>query len=150
MAVLGEHAFDGGPIEHRFIGARLQHRWKIEYGGGNGTGAREQGGALEHVAKLADISWPGMIEQRAFGITREARTDGKESACQWQHVVAPLGEWRQCEFDDAQAVIKIFAKPPFTHGVAQRHVGGGDDAHVGAPRGVAAEAFVFAGLQHAQ
>src|SRR6187399_701502 len=52
VAVLGEHAFDGSPVEHRFIGTRRQHCWKIEDGGGNGTGAREQGGALQHVAKL--------------------------------------------------------------------------------------------------
>src|SRR6188508_1854319 len=117
VTVLGYHAFDGGSIEHRFIGARLQHRWEIEQGGGNRTGAREQGGALQHVAKLADISWPGMIEQRAFGVTREARSDRKERACQRQHVVAPLGEWRQRELDDAQAVVQVFTETPFTHRV---------------------------------
>src|SRR6187455_1039967 len=72
VTVLGEHAIDGGPIEHRFIGARLQHCRKIECGGGNRTCTREQGGALQHIAKLADISRPGMVEQCAFGITREA------------------------------------------------------------------------------
>src|SRR6188474_2830305 len=37
VTVLGEHAFDGRPIEQRFIGARLQHRRKVEQGGGDWT-----------------------------------------------------------------------------------------------------------------
>src|SRR5678816_1537874 len=37
VTVLGEHAFDGRPIEQRLIGARLQHRRKVEQGGGDWT-----------------------------------------------------------------------------------------------------------------
>ena len=91
-----------------------------------------------------------MVEQRAFGIRREARSANQEGPCQRQDVVAALGERGQRQFDDAQAVVQVFAEAPLAHGVTQRHVGRGDDAHVGAARGVGAEPFVFAGLQHAQ
>jgi hypothetical protein len=105
---------------------------------------------LQHVAQLAHVAGPGIVEQRAFRVACQACAGGKEGAGERQHVVAPLGQRRQRELDDAQSVIQVFAKAPFAHRVAQRDVGGGNDPHIRAARDVAAESFVLAGLQNSQ
>ena len=98
-----EHALDGGAVEHGLVRACGQNRREVERRGIDGQVAREQGGALQHVAQLADVSRPGMVEQRAFGIAVRRAAAFEERPRQRQDVVAALGERGQRELDDAQS-----------------------------------------------
>src|SRR5689334_25204242 len=49
LSVFGEHALDGGAVEHRLVRARRQHRGQVQRRGRDGLLAREQRRALQHV-----------------------------------------------------------------------------------------------------
>jgi hypothetical protein len=150
LAVLAEHAFDRGAVEHRLVGARRQHGRQVQRRRIDRLLAGQQRGALQHVAQLAHIARPAVIDQRAFAVAGETLAGTEEGARDRQDVVAPFGQRRQGQLDHRQPVEQVLAEAAFAHAVAQRHVGRGDDAHVGLARGIAAQPLVLAGLQHAQ
>ncbi len=68
---------------------------------------------------------------------------------QWD-VLAPLAQRRDVNADDVQPVEKVLAELPRGHGLFERLVRGGDNAHVGRDRLVAADPLEGAGLQNPQ
>ena len=67
-----------------------------------------------------------------------------------RNVVAAFAEGREVEFDDVEAIVKIFAELPFLDHIEKSVVGGGDDANVDVDGFVAAEAFEAAFLEDAE
>ena len=62
----------------------------------------------------------------------------------------PFAQRRDVDADDVQPVEEVLAELARCHGLLERLVGGGDDAHIHLDGLVAADALERAGLQHAQ
>nr|GFD24377.1 hypothetical protein [Tanacetum cinerariifolium] len=113
---------------------------------------------FDHVAKLADVPWPSVVEQRAACLFAEATRRAAvlfDEACQEaigqrQDVFATLTQRRQVQSNDIQTVEQVFTETPVTDHVFQIQVRGGEDAHVCAAGDRVADALVFFVLNEAQ
>ena len=83
----------------------------------------EDNGALDDIAKLADIAGPVVsLKRRHRFLADGRRTDtlfrrvmGEKRVRQRRYIVAPLRERRHLDWNDIQAVEQIFAKPFLRH-----------------------------------
>ena len=119
---------------------------------------RQQQRLLDRRAQLAHVALPDVLDAGAqrgagqrLGRAAEAlRRVLQEVLDQQRNVLAPLGERRDDELDDAQPVVEILAELPGAHRRLEILVGGGEHAHVDLERLVAADALELALLQRAQ
>src|SRR5881397_4144984 len=119
---------------------------------------REQQRLLDGGAQLAHIAPPLVRDagaQRLAGqrlrIAAEARGGlYQEVVDQEGDVLAPLGERRDGELDDAQAIVEVLAEAAGAYGALEVLVGGRDEAHVDPDRQVAADALELLLLDGAQ
>src|SRR5205814_149281 len=95
-----------------------------------------------NVRELAHVARPGVAEQavRQLGCqlrwrpARARRREREKVAREEQHVAAALAERRQPEPDRGEAKVEVGSKRPLRHAALERAMGGGDHAHVHAPR----------------
>src|SRR5450830_1067791 len=114
--------------------------------------------AFHHVAQLADIARPTVVEQRLASFIAEApRRSGvfldeasEEAVGQGQDVFAAFAQRRQVQGDDVEAVQQVFAEAAVAHHVFEIQVGGRKDAYIGAPGDRVAYALVFLVLDKTQ
>src|SRR5690349_3587563 len=71
-------------------------------------------------------------------------------ACQEWNILLALPERRNLDWKDVQAVKKVLAKATGGDGLLQIAVGGANDANIGVPRAIIADALIFFLLQKAQ
>ena len=118
----------------------------------------ETGGALEHVAQLADVAWPGLLHQprERLGMQSVGRPPRRaaealdQAAGDRGDVLPAIAQRRQMDVEDVQAIVEVFAKAPLAHLALQIAVGSDDDAGVDRNRLDRADAADLALLQHAQ
>ena len=79
-----------------------------------------------------------------------ARALGEEMARQQRNVLAPLAQARQPQADHVEPVVEVLAEGALAHARLEVLVRGGDHAHVGLQRLVAADAVEVAVGEHAQ
>ena len=111
---------------------------------------RQQFRALDRVAQFAHIARPIVGQQRGNRFIAEAQRRAQEIFGQRQDVLGPLGQRRQGDLDDVQAIEQILAETPFADQRRQVRIGGADDARAGLARAAGAELLELAGLEHAQ
>src|SRR5262245_37892137 len=98
----------------------------------------EQHGALDRIAKLADIARPLILLEQRRRSWREAADVAFELSIEHVDVIGgqerdiapPLAEWRQCNRHDLKAVKQVLTKLAVRHLLFEVAVRGGDDADV--------------------
>ena len=113
---------------------------------------------LDHIDQLAHVAGPWRRHQGRQGIGSEAiqrflvlgRQFLQEMVRQQGDVFAALGQRRQGQGHDIEAVIQVFAKLPLAHRHVEVAVRGGQQAHVHRTRLVGADGAHGPLLQHAQ
>src|SRR5206468_1353154 len=129
-----------------------------EVGGRDLGSGGEQQRLLDGRAQLAHVPPPLVRDagaQRLAGerlrVAREAPGGLlQEVVDQQRDVLAPLGERRNGELDDAQAVVEVLAEAAGAHGALEVLVGGGDEPHVDPDRHVPAHPLELLLLDGAQ
>jgi hypothetical protein len=174
--VLNFEAFDvgHGALRHFFEGSLpgkliVQHSDRHVAGGRPGCGQLEllggdfraigeDGGALDRILKLADVSGPGIREQAGAGVASQFQGGLSKFApetlekmfCQKQHVIPALAEGRDRDGDGGNSKIKILAKSFSRNGFLKIFVRGGEDADVDFDSLRSADALELLLLEHAQ
>ena len=113
---------------------------------------------MAQVLELAHVAGEGLGLQVFERGVRDAlaldaellRTLLQEVAHQQRNVLAALAQRWQAQADDVEAVEEVLAEQALAHALLQVLVGGGDHAHVGADRLLAADAVEVAVGEHAQ
>ena len=119
---------------------------------------REQQRLLDRRAQLAHVALPLVghagpqrVGRERLHLAMEARRGVlQEVVDQERDVLAALGERRDHQLDDAQAIVQVLAEAAGAHRRLEVLVGGGEHAHVDADRLVAADALELLLLQRAQ
>ena len=118
----------------------------------------ERDRAFDHVAQLADIPGPAvglqLLERRGrealdlpAGLADEPL---EEVVGEDRDVGRPIAQRRHIELHDLESEEEVAAERARAHGLLERPVGRGDDAHVGLDRRVAADALERMAFQHAE
>ncbi|MCY1516120.1 hypothetical protein D9M68_507340 [compost metagenome] len=107
---------------------------------------------LAHVAREVEGREPGQRRiGDALGLDAQlARALLQEVARERGHVFAAFAQRGQAQADHVEAVEQVFAEAAELHALLEILVGGGDDAHIGLHRVVAAHAVEVAVAEHAQ
>ena len=90
------------------------------------------------------------VEMRLMFLLCVRENDLEKVIGQQQQVGLPLAQRRHEDREHVQPVVEVLAERAFRDGLLEVLVGRGDQAHVRLQRLSAAEALVFALLQHAQ
>ena len=125
---------------------------------GHEAAVAEDGRPLEHVPKLADVSGPGVSEERLLRVagdpgrgTAQLGADLlEECSREGQDVLRALAQRRDPDLEDGEPVVEIFAERAACHGRSQVAVGSGDDADVGLQGPRPAEPLELALLEDAK
>ena len=110
------------------------------------------------IDQLTDIAGPGVGLERRTRIRRErlgvhAHLGGGDAQVMGEqigHILAARPQRRQLHADHVQPMEEVLAEEAARHAVLEVLVGGSDDAHIDAHRGLAADAIEFAFGQHPQ
>ena len=100
--------------------------------------AGQHDGAIDHVAKLADVAGPVVGEQFLAGFVGEFQTRPavlaaemiEEEIDQQRNIAATFAQRRDDQLEHAEAVVKIFTEFFLLHVALQILVGGGDHANI--------------------
>jgi len=111
---------------------------------------RQQAGALHDVFQFAHIAGPAMRQQARLRLRIEALVRAEEMSCQYQDVGRTLGQRRQAQLNDVQAVEQVFAEGAGAYHGRQVGIAGADDPDLDLAFAVRAETFEAARFQHAQ
>src|SRR5258707_10721412 len=98
----------------------------------------DNNGALETVAQLSDVSWPGVVvEQVDHGLADRTDLPGmlgahlaEQQLHQVRNVFLVLSQGGHMDVEDVEAVVEIAAQFPASHRLIRNLVGGGEDAHI--------------------
>src|SRR5216117_4194925 len=139
-------------------GRRRLHGPSEEIGRGDLRPRGEQQRLLDGGEQLAHVAPPLVPDagaQRLAGerlrVAAEARGGlSQEVVDEQRDVLAPLGERRDGELDDAQAIVEVLAEAAGAYGALEVLVGGRDEAYVDPDRQVAAHALELLLLDGAQ
>ena len=69
--------------------------------------------AVEHISKLADVSWPGVLHQpfqRAFRHSCLMAKAQQKMLTQHLHICGSVAKGRNLKLQDAQPVVEVFSK----------------------------------------
>lgn len=113
--------------------------------------------SLDHILKLANISWPVKRHKAAHALGIDAvnsATDARrvfldEISHEHRNIVGALAQRRHANWKHIEALKQIRAKGTFTDRLWQVAVGCRDDPHVGLDRLRTSEALKLEFLQHA-
>ena len=115
-------------------------------------------GALERVAQLTNVAWPGIIvEQVEHRFADRADLPGmlgahlaKQQLNEVRNVFLVFAQRRHMDVEDIEAIVEIAAQLPAGHGFIGHFVGGGEDAHIHRRLDLASQAAQLVVFQHAQ
>ena len=114
----------------------------------------EDRGALDEIAQLADIAGPAMLGQAGMAGRGQARRlalrAGEEMRDEQGNVAGPLGQRRQVDREDAEAIEEVFAEAALVDRRIDVAMGGGDDADVDRDLAATADSLHRPFLEHAQ
>ena len=72
-------------------------------------------GSLDHVDELSDISGPIVAFERGQGLIADFPVFSEEPVDKQSHISGPLGQPRQFQAEDIDAIEKIFTEPAGLH-----------------------------------
>ena len=116
--------------------------------GGDRPTVAQDHGLLHGVLQLADVPWPGVLDELVLGRGVESRdrllvlrgVALEELPAQGQNILAALTQGRQVDVDGVDAVEEVFAEAPLGHHAEQVAVRRRDQPDVDLARRVAAHA----------
>ena len=118
----------------------------------NDAAFAEEGDAPHGVPQFAQVARPFVVQKhlhrggmdRGDALAGSAAAAFNSMAMRGREILQPLAQQRNQSSKAIEPVVKVFAKLPVPDPLAQRAVGGGDDAGVGAEHLFAAQALEFA------
>src|SRR4030095_5396652 len=113
---------------------------------------------LDGVPELANVSRPGISEQRIFRSLGELRRmaprgfgeEQEEAPREAENIFRPFPQWRQLQVNNVETVKQLLPKETVSHMLLQITVGGGHGPNIGVPGFVLADAFEFLVFEEAQ